>query len=85
MKDDIIEYDENTKICTIRNENTIRATRDLGCGVVKMFAGNIKDDIVEYEVDMLDLPIIADTIYPIYSSCKLKDVDKVIKEELMEL
>ena len=85
MKDDIIEYDENTRITIFRNKNTIRATRDLGCGVVKMFAGNIKDDIVEYEVDMLDLPIIADTIYPIYSSCKLKDVDKVIKEELMEL
>ena len=85
MKDDIIEYDEDTRITIFRNENTIKATRDLGCDIVKMFAGNIKGDIVEYEVDMLDLPIIADTIYPIYSSCKLKDVDKVIKEELMTL
>ena len=79
MKDDIIEYDEDTRITIFRNENTIKATRDLGCDVVKMFTGNIKGDIVEYEVDMLDLSIIADTIYPIYSSCKLKDVDKVIK------
>ena len=85
MKDDIIEYDENTRITIFRNENTIKATRDLGCDVVKMFTGNIKGDIVEYEVDMLGLPIIADTIYPIYSSCKLKDVDKIIKEKLMTL
>ena len=83
MKDDVIVYNENTRICTIRNKNTIRATRDLGCGIVKMFAGNIKDNIVEYEIDMIDLPIIADTIYPIYSSCKLKDVDKVIERELV--
>lgn len=82
MKEDIITYNENTRICTIRNENTIRATRDLGCNIVKMFTGNIKGDIVEYEIDMVDLPIIEDTIYPIYSSCKLKDVDKVIEREL---
>ena len=37
MKDDIIEYDENARISIFRNENTIKATRDLGCDVVKMF------------------------------------------------
>ena len=70
-------------VCKIVKNNTITASRNLGLGVIKVLYGTINGDWVDYEVDILDAPYIEGSIYPVYSSCKLKDIDKVVERELI--
>lgn len=69
-------------ICKIIDDNEVTASRDLGLGVTKVLYGNINGKYVDYEVHILDSPDLHDDIYPIYSSCELEDLDKVIEREL---